>query len=165
MPLKVRPTGLFDDDEPASGPAPAAGPPAVRLPSLQPPAATPAAAPDGAPGEVPWLAAGLIVRCLNQSLSAGRYAARIGVVQRVVEGGWGAELRMVDSQDVIVVDQEECGTTVPKPGAGARVVAGPYAGQRATFAGLSPGGRDAEVELAAGRQVCLPLAHICSSVA
>ncbi|CAM6031621.1 unnamed protein product [Sphagnum compactum] len=63
------------------------------------------------PAEEPWLFVGLQVRIKNYELSGGRYGGRMGVVRKVVDT-WAGEIQLLDSKDVILVDQQDCSTVV-----------------------------------------------------
>lgn len=116
--------------------------------------------------EVPWIREGLLVACNNAELSSGLYMRKTGCIQRVVEDGWGAEIRMLESQDIILLDQDDCRPVVKRVvGEELLVVQGPYRGRLVRYKEASPDGRDAVVELReAGRDriVSLPLGHLCS---
>jgi hypothetical protein len=170
VPVKV--TGLFDveDDMFAETDAPekTITIPLVRnahLPNIQKIAAQSVAAqPEKSTGEIPWLQTGLIVKCLNNTLSDGKYFQRSGVVQRVVADGWGAHIQMVDSHDVLLLDQDDCGSTLPAVNDSIRIVKGVYLNRRALYIEPSPDGCDAIVELSdeRGRIVSVPKSHVCA---
>lgn len=120
-------------------------------------------------GDRPWLQLNLVVKCMNGDLGDGKYSGKLGVVQRLIEDGFGGELRMVDSLDVIVLDQDECRPTLPALGAPVLIVAGEYAGGRGIFEALGPTGKDAVVKIEVpkshqGRTLTLSLAQVCSIV-
>lgn len=169
--VPVKATGLFDDDEDgmfAETDAPIKTPvPIVRnmkLPNLQEITAHSEATQESSTEEKPWLQPGLLVKCLNSSLSNGKYFQKIGVVQKVVEDGWGAHVVMADSLDVILLDQDDCGTTLPSVKEHVRIVKGTYLNKRAVYQESSPDGRDAIVQLTdeRGRNVSLPKSHVCA---
>lgn len=168
--VPVKATGLFDDeddmfaetDAPVKTTAPIVR--NVKLPNLQEMATQSEVTKPEASEEKPWLQLGLIVKCLNGSLSNGKYMQKIGIVQKLVEDGWGAQVQMIDSQDILVLDEEDCGTTLPMAKEPVQIVKGPYLRKRAVYQEPSPDGRDAIVKLTdeRGRIVSLPKSHICA---
>ncbi len=111
--------------------------------------------------EKPWLRQNLLVKCVNMQLASGKYYKRVGRIDRLVEGGWGAEVTMLNSQDILLLDQEDCETTLPKIGGPVLVVSGQYVGSSGAFVELSPDGKDAVVEIQR-RRVALPLGSFCA---
>lgn len=111
-----------------------------------------------------WLVPGLVVQVLNDNLADGAYRGRTGVVKRVVET-YGAELLM-DNQDIIQVDQDDCETVIPRLDAPALVVRGDYQRCQVLVRAI---GRDIEVELLdgprKGHRLLLPSSHICRHMA
>lgn len=170
--VPVKATGLFDEEDDmfaeTNAPAKTTTVPLVRnvhLPNIQQIATQSVAAqPEKNTGEIPWLQSGLIVKCLNTALSNGKYLQKTGVVQKVVEDGWGAHVQMFDSQDVLLLDQDDCGTTLPMAKDPIRIVKGPHINRRAFYQEPSPDGRDAIVELTEerGRIVSMPKSHVCA---
>jgi hypothetical protein len=167
----LKPLDIFEQDddeqvETGNQPAVAQTKKPLALSNLQSIIQTSPTAPS-AGGERPWLQLNLIVKCMNGDLGDGKYSGKLGVVQRLVEGGFGGELRMVDSLDVIVLDQDECRPTLPAIGALVLIVAGEYAGGRGSFEALGLTGKDAVVKIEApkshqGRTLTLPLAEVCN---
>jgi len=178
-------TGLFDDEDDmfAETDRPKASNQAIskslKIANLQD-LASATSKTDGnqteATGKRPWVQPHLVLRCLNSTLSHGKYANKLGVVQRLVEGGWGVELRMVESLDVVLLDQDECEPTLPKTGEPVLILAYSsstergsveYVGKRGRFKEASPDGLDAVVELSLegrNRLVSLPLACVCALI-
>jgi hypothetical protein len=116
--------------------------------------------------EKPWVRPGLLLSCLLADLAEGKYRHRRGVVERVVEDGWGVELRMFESLDVILLDQDDCSPVMPvKARDPVKVIKGQYAGLRGSFQEFSADGKDAVIELQDGsrrRLVSVPIAHVCA---
>jgi DNA/RNA-binding protein KIN17 len=87
------------------------------------------------------------------------------VVSRVIDKYVG-ELTMVDSGDVIRVDQEELETVLPAPGGSVLVVNGQYRGARGVLEGLDVKRYQAEVEIVskgpwAGQRVWFDYEDVC----
>lgn len=121
----VKVTDLFADSDEEQVQEPERIEKSIKLPGLQ------AALPKNEPistetNEEAWLAQNLIVKCVNGTLAAGKYTNKLGVIQRVVEAGYGGEIRMIDSLDIILLDQDDCRTTLPPTGSLVRIVKGTY---------------------------------------
>lgn len=177
----LKQTGLFDeaDDEPeldmfsddTKKPAPVPSR-SLNLPNLR--AMVNSQAPPKPAGEElqntekPWVRPGLMLSCLNTELGGGKYTKRRGVVERIVEDGWGVELRMIESLDVLLLDQDDCSPVVPgKSGDPVIVIRGQYAGLRGSFQEISADGRDAVIELQEGprrRLISIPVANVCAYI-
>lgn len=117
--------------------------------------------------EKPWFQLNLVIKCMNGELGDGKYSGQLGVVQRLIEGGFGGEIRMVDSLDVIALDQDDCRPTLPSLGAAVKIVAGSYAGGRGVFEAMGPTGKDVVVQVEEpkslrGRTLALPLSDVCN---
>lgn len=171
----LKATGLFEDDgeeaiDMFADVAPTEPVRKVNLPNLKAlvDSQTPRDTQPEDKSEKPWVRPGLLLKCLNSQLASGRYAQRRGIVQKVVEEGWGVELRMIDSLDVLLLDQEECSPTLPiKAGDPVLVIRGQYAGSKAGFQEISADGKDAVIELGEGprrRLVSVPLASVCTFI-
>lgn len=73
-----------------------------------------------------------------------------GVVDRVV-GKYIAEVCMLDSGDVLRIDQAELETVLPSPGGRVLVVNGAYRGSRGSLLGIDAAKYQAEVQLRGGQ--------------
>ncbi|KAL0486586.1 Kin [Acrasis kona] len=76
-----------------------------------------------------WLKPDIVVKVLNKTLSDGQYYKHKGVV-RNIEGS-AAEVEMLDSGDVLKIDQDYLETVIPQIGGEVRVLKGEYRGYRA----------------------------------
>lgn len=87
-----------------------------------------------------------------------------GVVDKVI-GKYVGEVSMLDSGDVIQIDQAELETVLPSPGGRVLVVNGPYRGTKGRLLGIDTKKFQAEVELlsgsAAGQHVWLEYEDVC----
>nr|CCA18158.1 conserved hypothetical protein [Albugo laibachii Nc14] len=62
-----------------------------------------------------WILEGIIVKVLNDEVGDGKYRNKKGVVERV-EDEFCATLRMLDTSDVLQLDQDDLETVIPKEG-------------------------------------------------
>jgi DNA/RNA-binding protein KIN17 len=65
--------------------------------------------------DFPWIKPGIIVKVLNSSLAGGKYMNRKGKIIRCI-GDYVAEIQLLDSSDVIRLDQVHLQTSVPPVG-------------------------------------------------
>lgn len=90
-----------------------------------------------------------------------------GVVDKVI-GKYVGEISMLDSGDVIRIDQAELETVLPAPGNPVLVVNGPYRGTRGKLLGIDSKTFQAEVELregsSHGQHVWLEYEDVCKLV-
>ena len=96
-----------------------------------------------------WVQPGLVVKVMNKQLAGGQYYKRKGVVRRVVQL-FEAELEMIDSGDVLKIDQQELETVLPKAGGTVLVVNGTGRGYAATMLELDIDHFCATVKLSEG---------------
>lgn len=80
---------------------------------------------DSKGGSDAWLVRGIVVRILHKKIGGGKYKGKKAVVQRVVDT-YGGELRLLDSGDVLVLDQQFLETVVPNVGGRVKVLAGEH---------------------------------------
>ena len=79
-----------------------------------------------------WLFEDVVVKVLNKTVGNGKYYKQKGVVVRLVDNYVG-EIRMLDSGDILRLDQEHCETVIPNVGGKVLIVNGAYRGQTATL--------------------------------
>jgi DNA/RNA-binding protein KIN17 len=95
--------------------------------------------------------------------SAGYYKAK-GVVEALA-GRYVAEVAMLDSGDVVRVDQAQLETVIPSPGGRVLVVNGQYRGARGELVQIDTGRFQAQVVLSSGadsgRKVWLEYEDVC----
>eukprot|EP00887_Chlorella_sp_A99_P007746 scaffold20.g7746.t1 len=101
-----------------------------------------------------WLAQGIVVKVLSKALKEHGYYKQKGVVLRVVDRYVG-EIEMLDSGDIVRVDQAELETVIPQPGGNVLVLGGPHRGARGTLREIDTGRFQARVELRDGTKVWL----------
>ncbi len=83
--------------------------------------------------QVPWLCENIVVKVLSPSLKDHGYYKKKGVVTKVMDGGFVAEIEMFGGGDVVRVDQAELETVVPGIGKPVMVVKGPLRGKPGTL--------------------------------
>lgn len=77
-----------------------------------------------------WLHTGIVVKCLNKKVGGGKYYKQKGVIIKI-EDTFIAHLKMLDSGDVLRVDQADLETVVPAVGGAVVIVNGKGRGCRA----------------------------------
>jgi len=97
----------------------------------------------------PWLAAGLVVKVMHEELAGGKYHRKKGLVEKVHDQ-YTADIRMVDSKDLIRLEQEMLETVIPNVGKPVRVVKGTHKGARATMRAVDFESFSVDVELEDG---------------
>eukprot|EP00879_Flechtneria_rotunda_P011949 GHRR01012480.1.p2 GENE.GHRR01012480.1~~GHRR01012480.1.p2 ORF type:complete len:164 (+),score=67.56 GHRR01012480.1:766-1257(+) len=97
-----------------------------------------------------WLAPGVVVKVLSKALKEHGYYKQKGVVWKVIDRYVG-EISMLDSGDVIRIDQAELETVLPAPGGQVLVVNGTYRGSHGTLQGIDTGRYQAQVLLTSGK--------------
>eukprot|EP00199_Chlamydomonas_sp_CCMP681_P002362 CAMPEP_0119102006 /NCGR_PEP_ID=MMETSP1180-20130426/893_1 /TAXON_ID=3052 ORGANISM="Chlamydomonas cf sp, Strain CCMP681" /NCGR_SAMPLE_ID=MMETSP1180 /ASSEMBLY_ACC=CAM_ASM_000741 /LENGTH=406 /DNA_ID=CAMNT_0007086213 /DNA_START=27 /DNA_END=1244 /DNA_ORIENTATION=+ len=79
-----------------------------------------------------WLAPGIVVKVMSKDLQEHGYYKKKGVVERVLDRYVG-EVCMLDSGDVLRVDQAQLETVIPQPGGAVLLLNGPHKGCRGTL--------------------------------
>ena len=70
-----------------------------------------------------WLSEGLVVKVMNKRLANGKYYKKKGEVEKVVER-FTAHVRIIESGDLLEMDQEDLETVIPAAGGRVRIVNG-----------------------------------------
>jgi len=83
-----------------------------------------------------WLAKGIVVKVLNKKLADGAYYKQKGVVKQVHDQYVG-EIEMIESADIIKIDQTYCETVIPGVGGRVRIVNGGYRGEQGELVKLN----------------------------
>ncbi|KAK4790214.1 hypothetical protein SAY86_017518 [Trapa natans] len=96
-----------------------------------------------------WLCEGIVVKVMNKKLADGKYYKQKGVVRKVIDRYIG-EIGILDSKDVLKVDQEELETVIPQIGGLVRVVNGAYRGSNARLLGINTDEFCAKVQIEKG---------------
>uniref|UniRef100_A0A7S0WIK2 C2H2-type domain-containing protein n=1 Tax=Chlamydomonas leiostraca TaxID=1034604 RepID=A0A7S0WIK2_9CHLO len=105
----------------------------------------------GGRGE-PWVVAGIVVKVMSKELEGHGYYKKKGVVDRVVERYVG-EVEMLDSGDVVRVDQAQLETVIPQPGGAVLFVSGPHRGSKGKLQEINTDKYQAKVQMSDGRSV------------
>ncbi|CAE7364949.1 Kin [Symbiodinium pilosum] len=103
-------------------------------------------------GSEPWLTEGIIVKVMHQDLAGGKYYRKKGKVEKVRKQ-FTADIRMVESRDLIRLDQEMLETVIPNLGKPVLVVKGQYKGKKGQMRTVDLEGFCVAVELEDGRDV------------
>ncbi|KAF0693920.1 Aste57867_15160 [Aphanomyces stellatus] len=96
-----------------------------------------------------WIVTGIIVKVMDKTVGDGAYYKKKGEIVRVVDT-FGAEVRMLDSRDVLRVDQEDLETVIPLVGRSVRIVNGMGRGALATLLSINEASFCASVLLTSG---------------
>jgi len=104
---------------------------------------------DSPSGADPWLSAGIVVKVMNQELAGGKYHRKKGKVEKV-RNQFSADIRMVETKDLIRLDQEMLETVIPNVGKVVLVVKGSHKGKKATMRAVDFEGFCVSVELEDG---------------
>jgi len=107
---------------------------------------------DAGGGAVPWLAAGLTVKVMHQELAGGKYYRKKGKVEKVHDR-FTCDIRMIDSRDLIRLEQELVETVIPNVGKIVRVVKGSHKGHKATMKAVDFEGFCVSVQLDDGTEM------------
>ncbi|RLN70600.1 hypothetical protein BBJ29_003746 [Phytophthora kernoviae] len=70
-----------------------------------------------------WIATGIVVKVVNKKVGDGRYYKSKGVVKDV-EDKYCATVELLESGDVLKLDQDDLETVIPKPGRKVKIVNG-----------------------------------------
>jgi DNA/RNA-binding protein KIN17 len=70
-----------------------------------------------------WVTDGIVVKVVNKKLDSGNYYKRKGVITKV-EDKFCATVELLDSGDVLRLDQDDLETVIPKPGRKVKIVNG-----------------------------------------
>lgn len=107
----------------------------------------PVASKEPEPSAKPWLAKDLIVKVMHQDLAGGKYYRKKARVERVRKDGFSADVRMVEGNDLIRVEQEMIETVIPNIGKPLRVIKGTHRGWKAKMRAVDMEGFCVTVEL------------------
>ncbi|RHY29834.1 hypothetical protein DYB32_004821 [Aphanomyces invadans] len=96
-----------------------------------------------------WIDQGLIVKVMDKQVGDGAYYKQKGVVLRVLDK-YVAEVRMLETRDVLRVDQDDLETVIPVVGGTVRIVNGLGRGALATLLSIDEGAYSAAVQITSG---------------
>jgi DNA/RNA-binding protein KIN17 len=107
-----------------------------------------------------WLRRDILVRIISKTLEGGKYFRRKAIVDRVLEDKYTAEVEVLDSGpeeqdggDILLLDQNDMETVVPKVGKRVRILNGPGRSKKAVVLSLDPQLQEAELELESGQKL------------
>lgn len=127
-----------------------------HLKSLGERADTPDATPaknDGHRSTLPWLYKGMYVKIISKALKEYGYYQKKGKLLCVIDSFIG-EIEMLDSGDIIRVDQAELETVIPQPGGRIMVVRGKYKGQTGVLISIDEANYKAKIRVHGSDVVC-----------
>lgn len=78
--------------------------------------------------EVPWICPGIVVKCMNKDIADGKYNGVKAVIKRVVDE-YIAELQVLESGDLLKLDQADLETVIPAINGPVLIVLGSYQGE------------------------------------
>ena len=91
--------------------------------------------PEEEPGEIPWIIEGIVVKVIDQNVGRGKYYNKKAAIKKV-HGEYIAEIKMVDSGDIMKIDQANLETVVPSIGGQVLLLIGKYRGKKGIMRGL-----------------------------
>lgn len=101
---------------------------------------------------VGWLSAGLVVKVMHQDIAKGKYYRKKGKVEKVHDT-YTADVRMIDSKDLLRLEQEMMETVIPGIGKPVKVVKGTHRGYTASMRAVDYEGFCVTVELSDGTEM------------
>jgi len=93
-----------------------------------------------------WLLPNIVVKVLSDSLKEHGYYKKKGIVIKVVDKFMG-EIEMLDSGDVLRIDQDELETVVPLPGKRVTIVKGEHRGKKGVLESLDKANFGGSIQL------------------
>jgi len=101
-----------------------------------------------------WLARGIVVKIINKRLGGGRFYKKKGRVEKLLEGGFVAELCLLGDGEGgrVRIDQEELETVIPAPGGQVIVLNGRGRGKEGVLMGLDEERYACRVRLREGKR-------------
>ena len=94
-----------------------------------------------------WLHQEILVQIISRTLNNGEYYTRKAIVKKVI-GKFVAECEVLDGADILLIDQDDLETVIPKMvGEKVRIVNGRYRGMKAMIQKLDKGRYCAELKL------------------
>lgn len=98
-----------------------------------------------------WVVVGIIVKVLNGQVGEGKYRNKKGVIERV-DDEYCAMVRMLDSSDVLQLDQDDLETVIPKEGNKVVILRGKQKNQIAEIVSIAMEQYSATLRLVGGPQ-------------
>lgn len=96
-----------------------------------------------------WLAEELVVKVMSKSLADKGFYKQKGVVKKVI-GKYVGEIKMLESETILRVDQEELETVIPQIGSLVKIVNGAYRGSTAKLLSIDTSKFTAKVQIEKG---------------
>ena len=112
-----------------------------------------------------WIAPGIIVKVMNNRVGGGKYFKQKGNVVSVEADLFTGIISMLDSGDVLKIDQQDLETVVPALGKTVLIVNGKHRGKRATLTALNVEAFSADIEMDSGEVLRnVPYEHFSKAV-
>ena len=94
-----------------------------------------------------WITKGIVVKVMEKVIGNGKYYKQKGEVLKVIDK-FGAEVRMLESRDVIQLDQDDLETVIPQVDSAVKIVNGRGRGQSAIVLALNLKNYSATIKVA-----------------
>ena len=98
-----------------------------------------------------WLQKNIVVKVMHNTLENGQYYKKKGVVKKI--DGTSAVLKMIDSDALLLLDQQYLETVIPQIGGQVRILVGDHAGERAILEKVNIDQFCATLRLKSGGQI------------
>jgi len=98
-----------------------------------------------------WIIENIVVKIINKDLADGKYYKQKGVVKKVMDK-YIAVVKMIDSGDILKIDQSQLETVIPALGGRVKVVNGAYRGEEGTLLILNTDKYKAQLRLETGNR-------------
>eukprot|EP01116_Phalansterium_solitarium_P022759 TRINITY_DN7635_c0_g1_i2.p3 TRINITY_DN7635_c0_g1~~TRINITY_DN7635_c0_g1_i2.p3 ORF type:complete len:184 (+),score=38.00 TRINITY_DN7635_c0_g1_i2:1102-1653(+) len=82
-----------------------------------------------------WIAENIVVKVMNKGLADGKYYKQKGVVSKVIEKYIGV-VKMIESRDVLKIDQDQLETVLPNIGGRVLILNGAHRGEEASLVSI-----------------------------
>eukprot|EP01117_Protostelium_nocturnum_P011395 TRINITY_DN4132_c0_g1_i1.p1 TRINITY_DN4132_c0_g1~~TRINITY_DN4132_c0_g1_i1.p1 ORF type:complete len:415 (-),score=141.75 TRINITY_DN4132_c0_g1_i1:21-1265(-) len=96
-----------------------------------------------------WLHIGIVVKIMNKSLKDGKYYKQKGVVKQV-EDRYVGHIQLLDSEDLLKLDQDQLETVIPPLGGLLLIVNGAYRGEQAILLSIEESSFRSQVRIETG---------------
>jgi len=96
-----------------------------------------------------WVTPGIVVKVMNKALANGKYYKLKGVVEEVIST-YVAQIKMIESGDILRLDQSQLETVIPIIGGKMKIVNGAYRGDTVVLLSLDVDKFSAKVKLVSG---------------
>ena len=105
-----------------------------------------------------WLADGIVVKVKHKTVGGGKYYNQKGVIEQV-EGRYVGQIKMLQSGDVLRLDQDFLETVLPALEGRVLVLNGPHRGERATLKAIDVDKFCATIQLSGSGELVKGIAY------